>query len=84
MRAKMGEILDCVNLRGDEFIIERKHKPIAALIPLPKLRALTKMAKNYVLELLSGENLEASQEEIDSLANEAKHLSRKKQPSKKK
>lgn len=76
MRAKMGEILDCVNLRGDEFIIERKHKPIAALIPLPKLRALTKMAKSFVLEVLSGNNHEASQEEIDVLANQAKHLSR--------
>lgn len=76
MRKKMGEILDCVNLRGDEFIIERKHKPIAALIPLEKLEALTKMAKDYVLEIVSSVTT-ASQEEIDTLANEAKHRARK-------
>lgn len=77
MRKKMGEILDCVNLRGDEFIIERKEKPIAALIPLAKLEAMTKMAKNYALELISNPALASSQEEIDTLANEAKHLTRK-------
>ncbi len=77
MRKKMGEILDCVNLRGDEFIIERKEKPLAALIPLAKLEALTKMAKSYVLDMLSGDRTHDSQATIDSLANEAKHGSRK-------
>jgi antitoxin (DNA-binding transcriptional repressor) of toxin-antitoxin stability system len=80
MRKKMGEILDCVNLRGDEFIIERKQQPIAALVPLSKLRALTQMAKNYVVELISDHPaVDISQEAVDTLANEAKHKSRKKQ-----
>jgi len=78
MRKKMGEILDCVNLRGDEFIIERKHQPIAALVPLSKLQMLTQMAANYVGEVLSSSiTTDASQEEVDALANMAKHQSRK-------
>lgn len=84
LRKKMGEILDCVNLRDDEFIIHRKQKPIAALVPLTKLAAMTKMAKGYVLEHISGKSIDISQEEADVLANEAKHLSRKsKQPKRK-
>lgn len=77
IRKKMGEILDCVNLRGDEFIIQRKHKPIAALVPITKLEAMTKMGKGYVLEQISGGAVNISQEEVDSLTNKVKHLSRK-------
>lgn len=83
MRKCMGEILDCVNLRGDEFIIERKHKPLAALIPVSKLEALSKMAKEFVLGTIAAqdsyeEQEDEEQEEIDLLANEAKHQTRKK------
>jgi hypothetical protein len=76
MRKKMGEILDCVNLRSDEFIIERKHQPIAALVPLSKLQALTKIAASYLVEGLSNQT-NSLQEKVDALANEAKHKSRK-------
>lgn len=83
MRKKMGEILDCVNLRGDEFIIERKHQAIAALIPLLKLKALTKVAENYAMELISGKSVDdISQEDVDILINKAKHESRKSHNSK--
>jgi hypothetical protein len=73
----MDEILDCVNRSGDEFIIERKNKPIAALIPFFKLEALNKMVKGYVLEAMSNQASKVSQKEIDDLANKAKHNSRK-------
>lgn len=79
VRKNMGEILDCVYLRGDEFIIERKHKPLAALVPVEKLEFLNKMAKNTVLEMISGPAAKESAKVIDRLANEAKHESRKKQ-----
>lgn len=78
----MGEILDCVYLRGDEFIIERKHKRLAALVPVEKLEFLNKMAKNTVLEMIAGpadKKAPKKPEDIDRLANEAKHESRKKQ-----
>ncbi len=85
IRKKMGEILDCVNLRGDEFIIERKRKPIAALVPISKLEAMTKIAKEFVLEqILSGQSSDLSEAEIDALTDEAKHSSRKTHQSRKK
>jgi antitoxin (DNA-binding transcriptional repressor) of toxin-antitoxin stability system len=85
MRESMGRILDCVNLRGDEFIIERKHKPLAALVPVAKLEALSRFAKSFALEMISGPDTTIQDdEEIDFLANEAKHKSRKKTPQKKK
>ena len=53
IRNKIGEVLDCVNLRGDEYIIERKSKALAALIPIEKYNSLSKLAKENALELLS-------------------------------
>ena len=49
MRRKMGKVLDCVYLRGDEFLIERKNKPLAVLIPVEKHRDLIYMDKRYLL-----------------------------------
>ena len=34
MRQNLGDILNRVDLRHDQFIIERKGKPLAALIPI--------------------------------------------------
>ena len=67
-----------MNLRGDEFIIQRKHEPLAALVPIAKLEALEKVAREVVLDMLTGSESKESQDEIDRLANEAKHKSRKK------
>lgn len=82
MRKKMGEILDCVNLKGDEFVIERKNKPIAALIPMPKLQALRNLAQSYLVESMETHTKskanKLSDEEIDALADEAEHKSRSK------
>jgi hypothetical protein len=77
MRKRMGEILDCVNLRGDEFIIERKHYPLAVLIPVQKHKALTMMARKLALDMLNHKDSNASQEEVDALTDSAKHHSRK-------
>src|SRR3546814_3084862 len=78
MRKRMGEILDCVNLRGDEFIIERKHHPLAVLIPVQKHKALTEMARKLALDLLKHKDSNLSQEEVDALTDSEKHQVRKK------
>ncbi len=77
MRKKMGEILDCVNLRGDEFIIERKNKPIAGLVPMQKMISLQAIAKNFLLDLLEANDSLLSDEEAEKIADEAKHRTRK-------
>lgn len=74
MRKKMGEVLDCVYFRSDEFIIERKHKPLAALIPIEKYNSLNKLARELLAGALSNyTNPNISSVEADNLANEAKH-----------
>ena len=40
VRVNLGECLDSSFYRGDEFVIERAGKPIAALIPLSEFKAL--------------------------------------------
>lgn len=77
IRTSLGKILDCVNLRGDEFIIERKHQPLAALVPVAKLEALSRFAKSFALDMISGPASTKDEGKIDILANEAKHKSRR-------
>ena len=44
-RQAFGQILEEVFYRGEQFIIERAGKPMAALIPLSLLEELTSTAK---------------------------------------
>jgi antitoxin (DNA-binding transcriptional repressor) of toxin-antitoxin stability system len=34
LKTHVGEVVDAVRLRGDRYIIERRDKPIAAIVPL--------------------------------------------------
>ena len=34
LRAQLGETIDAVRLRGDCYTIERRGKPVAALVPV--------------------------------------------------
>lgn len=77
MRKKMGEVIDCVRLKGDEFIIERKHTPVAALISVSKLEALEKAARNFLSDYLSREEVKISNQNLDKLLSEAKAETRK-------
>lgn len=78
MREKMGEILDCVNLRGDEFIIERKQKALAALIPIRKFEAIYNAAKKFFFEFIEKQRNKMSEKELAELLDEAKAATRKK------
>lgn len=78
MRKRMGEILDCVNLKGDEFLIERKHHSLAVLIPVQKHKIITQIAQNFLLAMLQNKENNLSQDEADSLVDFAKHETRNK------
>ena len=43
-RVNLGQILDLVYYKGDQFIIERAGRPMAALVPVSKLEALQKQS----------------------------------------
>jgi prevent-host-death family protein len=40
VRQNLGQVMNEVALRGDEYIIERAGKPLVAIIPIEKYRAM--------------------------------------------
>jgi len=52
VRARIGEMLNRVSLRHDEFIIERKGKPVAALVPVERLEQMRRFAREHALGFL--------------------------------
>ena len=77
IRQKLGDILNRVALRHDQFIIERKGKPLAAVVPVARLEQMQRAARLHLLRVLEQEPGKLSAEEADQIANEAKHQTRK-------
>jgi prevent-host-death family protein len=76
VRERLGDYLNRVALRRDQFIIERKGKPLAAIVPVEKLVELDRAARAHLLEKLQRSQSPLRQTEADRLANEAKHRTR--------
>jgi len=76
IREKLGDYLNRVALRHDQFIIERKGKALAAMVPVEKLEELERAARGRLLESLQARR-SLSQSHADHLADEAKHRTRK-------
>jgi prevent-host-death family protein len=52
VRQRIGDMLNRVSLRHDEFIIERKGKPLAALVPVERLEQMRQFARTQALDFL--------------------------------
>jgi prevent-host-death family protein len=52
IRQRIGDLLNRVALRRDEFIIERKGKPMAALVSVERLEQLRSVARQGLRDLL--------------------------------
>ena len=52
VRQRIGDMLNRVSLRHDEFIIERKGKPLAALVPVERLEQMRRFARTQALDFL--------------------------------
>ena len=52
IRQNIGDMLNRVALRHDEFIIERKGKPMAALVSVERLEQLRRVARQGLLAFL--------------------------------
>ena len=77
-RRQLGDILNRVALRHDQFIIERKGQPLAAVVPIERLEQMQRAAELHLLDVLERQESQLPQAEADALANEAKHRSRTK------
>jgi antitoxin (DNA-binding transcriptional repressor) of toxin-antitoxin stability system len=52
VRQRIGDMLNRIALRHDEFIIERKGKPLAALVPVERLEQMRRFARRHALDFL--------------------------------
>jgi prevent-host-death family protein len=84
VRQRIGDLLNRVALRHDEFIIERKGKALAALVPVERLEQMRRAASGGLRDLLerqkagSGEHL--SDKGAMALALAAQRSARKGRP----
>ena len=78
VRQRIGDMLNRVSLRHDEFIIERKGKPLAALVPVERLEQMRRFARTQAIDFLEqqmGSGLTAA--EAEELAREAQAWARR-------
>ena len=57
VRRRIGDLLDRVALRNDEFIIERKGKRLAALVSVERLAQMRRFARRQGLEFLKRQEM---------------------------
>lgn len=78
VRQRIGDMLNRVALRHDEFIIERKGKPLAALVPVERLEQIRRFARSHALQFLEQQKgAPLSDEEAMRIALEAQLWARK-------
>jgi len=73
VRQRIGDLLNRVALRHDEFIIERKGKPLAALVPVERLEQMRHFARRHALEFMDRQQPSAlTNAQASELAADAK------------
>ena len=83
VRQRIGDLLNRVALRHDEFVIERKGKPLAALVPIERLEQMRRFARRHALELLEKlKQSTATEEQALDVALEAQRSARTRQAQK--
>lgn len=79
VRQRIGDMLNRVALRQDEFIIERKGKALAALVPVERLEQMRRFARRQALDFLEQQKGgRLTDKQATELALEAQGWARKK------
>ena len=77
VRARIGDMLNRVALRHDEFIIERKGKPLAALVPVERLQQMRRFARRHALDFMEEQQPSTlTDAQASALAADAKRWAR--------
>ena len=78
VRQRIGDLLNRVALRHDEFVIERKGKALAALVPVERLEQMRRFARRHALDFLERQGgTSTSEEQAMEVALEAQRWARK-------
>jgi prevent-host-death family protein len=80
VRQNLGQVMNEVALRGDEYIIERAGKPLVAMIPMERYQSLQKDLDQFFesLDMMRRDIKKETPELIDKLIDEAVRFARKK------
>jgi prevent-host-death family protein len=78
VRQRIGDLLNRVALRQDEFIIERKGKALAALVPIERLEQMRRFARRHALRFVKQQQESGlNDEQAMKLALEAQRWARR-------
>ncbi len=72
VRQRLGDLLDRVADRRDDFVIERRGKPLAAIVPFAKYQQLQKAAEMELLSAFDRHARELTQQQAEVLARRIK------------
>lgn len=78
VRQRIGDMLNRVALTRDEFVIERKGKALAALVPIERLEQMRRFARRQALDFMEKQRTgPLTEREASDLALEAQRFARK-------
>jgi prevent-host-death family protein len=79
-RKKLGDLVDSARLRGDQYIISKKGKPAAAIVPIEVVQRHeeSKRALLRLIEEVHEKNKGKKAEEIEKIIDEAVKWARRK------
>jgi len=79
VRQRLVDMLNRVALRREEFIIERRGKPLAALVPVERLEQMRRFARRHALHFMDQPRRNAlTDAEAARLAADARRWARSK------
>jgi len=78
-RKNLGQVMNEVAIKGDDYIIERAGKPLVAVIPIEKYQSLQQEWDEFFesVSAMSTNIKEENYETVDRLVDEAVHAYRK-------
>ena len=77
IRQRLSSVLSRVSLKNDQFIVERRGKPLAAVVPMERFEQMRRAARLHLLQVLESQDEKPTEPQAERLANEAKHGTRK-------
>ena len=75
VRQRLGDLLDRVADRRDQFVIERRGKPMAALVPFEKYERMQRAAEVELLSVLDRDARRLTRKQAEELARRVKYRS---------
>ena len=85
-RQNLGQVMNEVAIRGDEYVIERDGKPLVAMIPMERYNILQTDFDDFFesLDLMRRDIKEKNPDVIDRVIDEAVQFAKKKRVNSKK